>query len=50
MQVFLFVKEAEIRTIEFGEKAEGMVFFLYTIKATTARAITATVVSTPVVM
>lgn len=39
-----------MRTIEFGEKAEGMVFFLYTMKATTARAITATVESTPAVM
>lgn len=50
VQVFLFVKEAEMRTIEFGEKVDGLVIFLYTIKTTTAKAITATVVSTPAMM
>lgn len=48
--MFLFVKEAEMRTIAFGEKSEARVFFLYTIKTTTATAITATIVSTPAAM
>lgn len=50
MQVFLFVKEAEMRTTAFGEKSEARVFFLYTIKTARATAITATTVSAPATM
>lgn len=50
VKIFLIVKKAEMHTTDFGDKGEGLVFFLYTIKATTApTAITATAKTMPMV-